>query len=155
MKVLAHSKWDTVPAICGFLHFAYILTFFTLFPVAPWWALICMGIIYSVSISWNINGISHNFLHNPYFAWRPLNRVFGVIESLALGFSQTFYKYVHHRHHMGNSDRLDEHGNTVDWLSIYRHGHATTRHLLSLLELWPFVIRACASTEGIQRCPRS
>ena len=123
MKVLAYSKWDAVPAVCGFLHFTYILAFFTLFPVAPWWALICMGMIYSVSISWNINGISHNFLHNPYFEWRPLNRIFAVIESLTLGFSQTFYKYVHHRHHMGNSDRQDEEGDTVDWLSIYRHGH--------------------------------
>ncbi len=123
MKVLAYSKWDAVPALCGFLHFAYILTFFTLFPVTPWWALVCMGIIYSISISWNINGISHNFLHNPYFNWRPLNRVFSLMESLSLGFSQTFYKYVHHRHHMGNSDRPDDDGDTVDWLSIYRHGH--------------------------------
>jgi len=32
-------------------------------------------------------------------------------------------KYVHHRHHMGNSNRPDEHGNTYDGISIYRHGH--------------------------------
>jgi hypothetical protein len=41
---------------------------------------------------------------------------------VTLGISQTFYKYVHHRHHLGNSDRPDEHGNTYDWISIYRHG---------------------------------
>jgi len=123
MKFFAYSKWDVVPALCGFLHLAYVLAFFAVFPIAPWWAIICMGMVYSLSVSWNINGISHNFLHNPYFAWRPLNRVFGLVESLCLGFSQTFYKYVHHRHHMGNSDRRDEHGDTVDWLSIYRHGH--------------------------------
>ena len=40
-----------------------------------------------------------------------------------MGFSQTFYEYVHQRHHMGNSDRPDENGETIDWLSIYRHGH--------------------------------
>jgi fatty acid desaturase len=123
MKALAYSKWDAVPALCGFLHFAYVLGFFILFPSLPWWALVCMGIVYSISISWNINGISHNFLHNPYFTWRPLNRVFSLAESLSLGFSQTFYKYVHHRHHMGNSDKPGEDGDTVDWLSIYRHGH--------------------------------
>jgi fatty acid desaturase len=123
MKVLAYSKWDALPALCGVLHFAYVLTLFALFPVAPWWVLACLGIIYSISVSWNINGISHNFIHNPYFSWRPLNRMFAVLESMTLGFSQTFYKYVHHRHHMGNSDRPDEEGETVDWLSIYRHGH--------------------------------
>ncbi len=122
MKVLAHSKWDIVPLISGILHFAYLLVFFAVFPHAPWWILVCMGLIYSVSISWNINGISHNFLHNPFLAFRPLNRLFSAMESLTLGFSQTFYKYVHHRHHMGNSDRPDEHGETKDWLSIYRHG---------------------------------
>ena len=37
-------------------------------------------------------------------------------------FSQTFYDNVHRRHHSGNSDRKDVNGDTVDWLSIYRHG---------------------------------
>ena len=27
------------------------------------------------------------------------------------------------QHHKGNSDRQDENGDTIDWLSIYRHGH--------------------------------
>jgi len=123
MKILAYSKADALPVLCGILHFAYVLAMFALFPVTPWWVLLCLGVIYSVSVSWNINGISHNFIHNPYFSWRPLNRIFAVLESMTLGFSQTFYKYVHHRHHMGNSDRPDEEGDTVDWLSIYRHGH--------------------------------
>ena len=124
MKLLAYSKWDVVPVLCGLAHFAFVLTFFAVFPVAPWWLLISMGFTYSVSISWNINGISHNFLHNAYFKSHFLNRVFSLVESLALGFSQTFYEYVHQRHHMGNSDRRDEAtGDTIDWLSIYRHGH--------------------------------
>jgi len=84
---------------------------------------VCMGFTYSISISWNINGISHNFLHNPYFESHLLNRIFSLVESLSMGFSQTFYEYVHQRHHMGNSDRPDENGETIDWLSIYRHGH--------------------------------
>jgi fatty acid desaturase len=82
-----------------------------------------MGLIYSVSVSWNINGVAHNHIHNPFFRARILNRLFSIMESVTLGISQTFYKHVHHRHHMGNSDRPDEHGNTHDWISIYRHGH--------------------------------
>ena len=33
------------------------------------------------------------------------------------------YDAVHMQHHKGNSDRQDENGDTIDWLSIYRHGH--------------------------------
>jgi fatty acid desaturase len=121
--MLAYSKWDIVPVLCGFAHLAYIFLFFAAFPVAPLWLLVGMGFAYSISISWNINGISHNFLHNPYFKSHALNRIFSLSESLAMGFSQTFYEYVHQRHHMGNSDKPDDQGETIDWLSIYRHGH--------------------------------
>jgi len=31
------------------------------------------------------------------------------------------YDAVHMQHHKGNSDRQDEKGDTIDWLSIYRH----------------------------------
>ena len=123
MKVLTYSKWDAVPVISGLLHCAYVLTLFFIFPYTPWWLLICLGLIYSVSVSWNINGISHNHIHNPYFASRILNRLYSIMLSVTLGISQTFYKHVHHRHHMGNSDRPDENGNCHDWISIYRHGH--------------------------------
>jgi len=85
--------------------------------------MLILGFVYSVSISWNINGISHNFIHNPYFKWKPLNYAFSWLLSVTMGFSQQFYDLVHHRHHQGNSDRPDETGETVDPISIYRHGH--------------------------------
>ena len=121
--VFAYSNWDIVPVMAGILHFAYLLMLFWSFGRVPWWAWAVMGLVWSVSISWNINGISHNFLHNPYFRWRWANKAFSVLESVTVGFSQTFYDTVHRRHHMGNSDRPDEQGDVVDWLSIYRHGH--------------------------------
>jgi hypothetical protein len=65
LKILMYSKWDAVPVVCGALHFAFVVTFFLVFPHAPLWLLICMGLIYSMSVSWNINGISHNQIHNP------------------------------------------------------------------------------------------
>ena len=120
--LFAYSRWDVVPVLAGVAHFAYVILFFFLFNHLPWWAVIPLGLAYSISISWNINGISHNFLHNPYFRSHFLNRAFSLLESLSCGFSQTFYEFVHKRHHTGNSDRQDEHGETVDWLSIYRHG---------------------------------
>jgi fatty acid desaturase len=122
-KFWAHSRWDIVPALAGVAHFAYVLFLFFAFPHLSWWALIPLGLIFSVSISWNINGVSHNFLHNRFFRWGWLNRLFSLMESLTCGFSQVFYESVHRRHHMGNADRPDEHGETVDPLSIYKHGH--------------------------------
>jgi fatty acid desaturase len=122
-KIFAYSPWDVVPAVCGVFHFCYLLAIFIFFKHLPLWSLVILGFIYSVSISWNINGIAHNFLHNPFFIWKPANKAFSWLLSVTMGFSQTFYELVHNRHHQGNSDRPDENGHTVDWLSIYRHGH--------------------------------
>ena len=108
--------------LCGLLHAAYVVFLFAIFPRTPWWMLLPLGFAYSVSISWNINGIAHNFIHNPYFTFKPFNRAFSWVLSVTLGFSQQFYDLVHQRHHQGNSDRPGPDGDTVDWLSIYRHG---------------------------------
>ena len=85
--------------------------------------MILLGLLYAFCINANINGVSHNFIHNPYFRSPLLNRLFGVVESVACCFSQTYYDVVHMQHHKGNSDKQDEHGETTDWISIYRHGH--------------------------------
>jgi fatty acid desaturase len=122
VKIFAHSKWDAIPVVCGIAHAAYLAFLFVIFPYAPWWVLLPLGFGYSVSISWNINGIAHNFIHNPYFTSPALNRAFSWLLSVTMGFSQQFYDLVHHRHHQGNSDRPGPDGDTVDWLSIYRHG---------------------------------
>jgi fatty acid desaturase len=122
LELFAHSGWDIVPVLAALAQFAFLLGMVWIFPAASWWVMAILGGIYAVSISWNINGISHNFLHNPYFKSHVLNRLFSLLESLTIGFSQTFYECVHQRHHMGNSDRKNEAGETIDWLSIYRHG---------------------------------
>ena len=85
---------------------------FYLFPRVPLWGMLILGFFYSVSISWNINGISHNFIHNPYFRSPLLNRLFSILESITVCFSQIFYECIHMQHHKGNADRPDEHGET-------------------------------------------
>jgi fatty acid desaturase len=85
--------------------------------------MLLLGFLYSLMINANINGVGHNFIHNPFFRFPLLNRLFGVTQSIACCFSQTYYDVVHMQHHKGNSDRKDEKGETIDWLSIYRHGH--------------------------------
>jgi len=104
------------------MHFAYLLAMLSLFQRLPMIANLLIGLIYSLSISWNVNGVSHNFIHNAYFKSFTLNRLFSLLESVTMGFSQTMYDYVHRQHHIGNNDRLGKDGETVDWISIYRHG---------------------------------
>ena len=94
MRMFAYSKWDAVAVVAGMLHFTYVVTFFFVFPFAPWWVLICMGCLYSVSVSWNINGVSHNLIHNPFFKFRMFNRLFSIMESVTLGISQTFPQLI-------------------------------------------------------------
>jgi fatty acid desaturase len=120
--VFAWSPWDAVPVAAAIGHAAFVVWTVVGFAGRPWWANLACGALYALAISWNINGISHNFLHTPYFRSKPLNYGFSLLESVAIGFSQTFYTWVHLRHHEGNSDRPGPDGTTRDWLSIYRYG---------------------------------
>jgi hypothetical protein len=61
---LAYSKWDIIPVVCGVLHLAFIVGVFLMFDRLPLWALGVLGAVYAISISWDINGISHNFPHS-------------------------------------------------------------------------------------------
>lgn len=122
MKIFAHTKMDIIPVMAALAHLTFNLWLIIGFEERPLWVSAILGCIYAISISWNINGVSHNFIHTPYFKPRALNYAFSMLESLAIGFSQTYYHWVHMRHHTGNSDRRDAQGQTIDWLSIYRHG---------------------------------
>ena len=122
-KLFAHTRWDAVPMLAGLFHLTYFLAMFFLYPRTPLWVMLIMGFVYSLMINANINGLAHNFIHNPFFRSPLLNRLFSLLNSIGACFSQTYYDAVHMRHHRGNSDRRDNNGETIDWLSIYRHGH--------------------------------
>src|SRR5215217_4995578 len=122
-RLFLHTRWDAIPALAGVFHLAYFIGLFFLYSHAPLWTMLILGFVYSLMVNANINGVGHNFIHNPFFRSKLLNRLFGIMESIASCFSQTYYNAAHMQHHKGNSDRQDEHGQTVDWLSIYRHGH--------------------------------
>lgn len=122
MKIFAHTRWDILPVLAALAHVSFNITLILGFESRPLWLSAVLGAIYAVSISWNINSISHNFIHTPYFRPRWMNYAFSLLESVIIGFSQVYYHWIHMRHHSGNSDRPNEKGETVDLLSIYRHG---------------------------------
>jgi len=119
---LAYSSWDAVPVVLGLVHFAGVIALVLGWGDLGWAARIAFALLYSASIAWSVNSISHNLIHNPYFSSGLLNHLFSMLLSLTLGFSQTMYHYVHNRHHSGNMDRPDADGNTIDFISIYRYG---------------------------------
>ncbi|KQZ28367.1 fatty acid desaturase [Caulobacter sp. Root1472] len=120
--LMAWTGWDLIPVAAALAHLAFVVWIVVGSANRPWWGQLLCGFGYALAISWNVNGVSHNFLHTPYFRSKALNRAFSLLESVAIGFSQTFYTWVHLRHHEGNSDRPGPDGETRDWLSIYRHG---------------------------------
>lgn len=119
---LAYSSWDWVPVLLGLAHFACVIALVTGFAGLGWPARLGFAFLYAVSIAWSVNSISHNLIHNPYFSSDLLNHLFSMLLSLTLGFSQVMYHLVHNRHHSGNMDRPDAEGNTIDFISIYKHG---------------------------------
>jgi fatty acid desaturase len=122
-KIFAHTRLDTIPVLASLFHLAYFFGLFFLYPRTPLWVMLILGFVYSLMINANINGIGHNFIHNPFFRSPLLNRFFAIGQSIACCFSQTYYDAVHMQHHKGNADRPDENGQTIDWISIYKHGH--------------------------------
>ena len=88
-KLFAFSRWDAIPVLAGLFHLGFFFALFFLYPRTPLWIMLVLGFVYSLMVNANINGVAHNFIHNPYFRSPLLNRLFGVIESVACCFSQT------------------------------------------------------------------
>ena len=82
-KLFAHTRWDAVPALASLFHLAYFFALFFLYPRTPLWVMLILGFVYALMINANINGIGHNFIHNPFFRSPLLNRLFGVAQSIA------------------------------------------------------------------------
>lgn len=145
-----YSPFDAIIVFCGLLNVAFLLWTFLAFPTLPWWAVGLSFFVLAWAYCWNLQCISHNFIHNPFFTNVWLNRVFGVLETLCIGMPHQLYHHYHLNHHAGDNDTKGPDGTTRDWSSIYRYGkgdepEAFWRYcLLSFfrVEITP-VIRVC------------
>jgi fatty acid desaturase len=117
-----YSRADALLALCGVGIVALLFGTFLFFSSLPWWVLVPAFIAVAWSYCRNMQCISHNFIHNPYFSNDWLNRAFGVLESLALGVPHVLYLHYHMNHHFGDNDAKGPDGTTKDWSSIYRYG---------------------------------
>lgn len=152
-RVFRYTAWDAIPAALAFGHLALLAVCFVAWPQLSWPARLACAAVYAFAIGWSQDSVAHNFIHNPFFVSRALNRLTSYALTLANGTPQTMYAYVHMRHHAGNSDRPDAAGETIDPISIYRHGEGgRAEPMLSyvLLGFWrddgPFTVaRAIAA----------
>jgi fatty acid desaturase len=117
-----YSPYDALPALCGVGQVAFLLWTFVAFPTLPWWALVLAFLVVAGAYCWNLQCISHNFIHNPFFHSAWLNRAFGVLETLAIGMPHQLYHHYHLNHHAGDNDAKGPDGSTRDWSSTYRYG---------------------------------
>ncbi len=115
------TPYDAIPALCGVANVLLLFGTFLYFPVLPWWVLVPAFIVVTWCYCWNLQCISHNFIHNPYFTWAWLNRAYSVLETFAIGVPHVFYHHYHLNHHFGDNDAKGPDGTTKDWSSIYRH----------------------------------
>lgn len=145
--VFRYTAWDAVPALLAYLHLALIIAFLFDWPAMTWPERVAGAIAYALAIGWNLDSVSHNFIHNPFFRSKTLNRITEFVLTFALGTPQTMYRFVHMRHHAGNSDRPGPDGETIDPISIYKHGaDGKAEPMLSyvLLQFWrddgPFTV---------------
>jgi fatty acid desaturase len=116
-----YSAWDALPAACGLGILALFVWSFLWFDKLAWWLLVPAFAAVAMSYCWNLQSISHNFIHNPFFVNEWLNRAYSVMETLIIGVPHVLYHHYHMNHHWGDNDAKDRQGNTKDWSSIYRH----------------------------------
>ncbi|MGI8430959.1 MAG: fatty acid desaturase, partial [Chthoniobacterales bacterium] len=72
-KIFAFTRWDTIPTVAALFHLAFFFALFFLYPHTPLWIMLLLGFTYSLMVNANINGVAHNFIHNPFFRSPLLN----------------------------------------------------------------------------------
>jgi len=121
-RLFRYTAADAIPTLCALGHVACLVGTFVFFHRLPAWILGLAFCAIVFNYCWNVQSISHNFIHNAFFTNVWLNRAFSLLESVAIGVPQTIYYHYHLNHHFGDNDAKGPDGTTKDWGSTYRHG---------------------------------
>jgi fatty acid desaturase len=120
--VFRSTAWDIVPVALLIAHVAALIWLFVAWHDLSWGARLGDAALYALAIGWSLDSVAHNFIHNPFFLWNPLNRGIAYALTIVNGVPQTMYDFVHMKHHAGNSDRKGADGKTIDPISLYKYG---------------------------------
>jgi fatty acid desaturase len=83
-----YSTWDAIPAVCGVGILALFVWTFLWFDQLAWWLLVPAFIAVAWSYCWNLQCISHNFIHTQFFRSGALNRGYSLFLTLLIGIPQ-------------------------------------------------------------------
>lgn len=143
-RVLAHSRLDALLIALSAVETGLVLGAGARFDSLSWAALAGLAAVKVFLNCTNYQCVAHHFIHNPFFRAAAANRVFAVLNTLALGIPQSLYKVHHLNHHRYGSDPG---GAAKDFSSIYRFSRRQPR-AESLLS-YAFVGPARADLRGL------
>jgi fatty acid desaturase len=145
-RIFRYSTYDAVLVLGGVANSILLIALAIYFDRLPLWVLVPAFVVVAFCYTWNMNAIAHNFIHNPFFVSRWLNRAYSVLLSTAVGVPQTMYHHYHLTHHWGDNDTRGEDGKTRDLTSSYRYGKDGEPEgfwRYSLLSLFRFEFGTC------------
>ncbi|MCA9583538.1 MAG: hypothetical protein KC416_17185, partial [Myxococcales bacterium] len=88
----AHSKLDAILVVLAVGEVALLAAGTVLAPGLPPATTVALGALLVALNCTNFQCIAHNHLHNPFFKNPAANRLFGLINSCALGGPQGLYR---------------------------------------------------------------
>ncbi|MEM9853135.1 MAG: fatty acid desaturase [Pseudomonadota bacterium] len=118
---MAHTGADLLLVGVTFLGLALLAAAYLAFQSWGFWALVPLFVVMCFVICTNYQCTAHNFVHNEFFAARWMNDAFSVLNTLALGFSQTIFREHHLNHHKHNNAPLARDGSAGDLSSLRRY----------------------------------
>jgi fatty acid desaturase len=121
MRLWRYSALDALLLTIAVLQFAATTAWAVWFDRLPIVANLPIFAVLAFVFYFNPIVVTHNFLHTPFFRWRPLNNLFAMCNSANLGLPQVLYKYHHLIHHRFANDPIRD-GTTKDPSSTYRYG---------------------------------
>ena len=114
-KIFAHSRLDALLVLLALVQLAVLVYGVLGVGSVAWGTSLALGLASVFLMCTNFQCVAHNFIHNPFFSSRRLNRAFGVLNSLLIGGPQSLYRIHHLHHHKYNNDAPDpETGTTKD-----------------------------------------
>lgn len=117
-----YSKFDGVLVALSLAHIACWVVPVVWFNELSIASLLILALANILLMCTNYQCVAHNFIHNPFFKARLGNLLFSVINTLALGMPQSFYKAHHINHHVFNNDGWVGDQPPKDRSSLYLYG---------------------------------
>ena len=126
MEIWKYTWKDITLVIAALLHFIGLNVWCFNYSELSLTINISLILLFTMTMYYQPIIVVHNFVHNPFFISKLLNRIFAVISSASMMMTVAGYKQHHFLHHQYNNDRRKDegtkHGPTLDPSSTYRFG---------------------------------